>query len=151
MLFRNLERSAILTATVLITFFTTSSGALQPSDSYRARLSPMPTTPQTVSTITGKGEVQINLEGTTLTASGTFSGMSSDATSAHIHFGPPAQPGPVIHQLNFSAMKQGELSATINLSEDQRAALKSASLYIQIHSKTNPAGELRGWIFSNEQ
>ena len=151
MLYRNQELSAILTATVLIAFFTTSSGALQSSDGYRARLSPMPTTPQTASTITGAGEVRINLEGTTLTASGTFSGMSSDATSAHIHYGLPAQPGPVVHQLDFSAMTHGELSATIKLSQDQIAALKSASLYIQIHSKTNPAGELRGWIFRDEK
>lgn len=151
MLYRNRRVSAILTASVLITCFTTSSAALQSSNSYRARLSPMPTTPQTVSTITGGGEVRINLDGTTLTASGSFSGMSSDATSAHIHYGPPAQPGPVIHQLNFSAMSHGELSATINLSQDQIAALKSASLYIQIHSKTNPAGELRGWIFRDKQ
>jgi hypothetical protein len=137
----------VLTATALIFFSITSGAATQLGQSYRARLSPMPTTPQTVSTITGGGEVQLSLVGKTLTVLGGFSGMSSAATSAHIHNGPPAQPGPAIHQLNVSETVGGELSTTLDLSEEQISALRSNSLYIQIHSITNPAGELRGWVF----
>ena len=133
--------------TVLILYFVTSSNAAQLGHNYRARLSPMPTTPQTVSTITGGGEVQLTLIGKTLTVLGAFSGMSSAATNAHIHYGPPAQPGPVIHQLNFNENVSGEVSMTIDLSEDQISALRSNSLYIQIRSIKNPAGELRGWAF----
>ena len=114
---------------------------------YRARLSPMPTTPQTKSTITGAGEALATLSGTTLTLQGDFSGMSSAATMAHVHFGPPAQPGPVVATLEIAAQPSGALSASVELNVEQLRALAANSLYVQIHSESNPAGELRGWLF----
>lgn len=117
------------------------------SETYRARLSPMPVTPQTVDSITGQGEVILTLTGTTLNVTGNFSGMSSAATMAHLHNGPPAQPGPVVHRLEVTAAPAGEVTATLELTPEQVTALKQNALYVQIHSANNPAGELRGWIF----
>ena len=114
---------------------------------YRARLSPMPTTPQTVTTILGEGEVILTLNDNSLTVEGNFSGMSSAATGAHIHNGPPAQPGPVIHTLEVSQSTDGSVNGTLSLSEEQIEALSNNEFYIQIHSESNPAGELRGWVF----
>ncbi len=125
-----------------------SVSAVAQSGTYRARLSPMPTTPQTVTTITGEGEVILTLEGNTLTVSGNFMGMNSAATMAHVHNGPPAQPGPVVHQLEITKMPAGEISAVLELTDEQVTALKDNALYIQVHSETNPPGELRGWIFA---
>ena len=125
-----------------------SAGAVAQPDTYRARLSPMPTTPQTVTTITGEGEVILTLDGNTLTVSGSFAGMNSAATMAHLHNGPPAQPGPVVHTLEITKMPAGEISAVLELSDEQVTALHNNALYIQVHSETNPAGELRGWIFA---
>ncbi len=73
--------------------------------------------------------------------------MSSAATMAHVHFGPPAQPGPVVATLEIAAQTSGALSASIELSVEQLRALTANSLYVQIHSESNPAGELRGWLF----
>tara|TARA_Y100001970_G_scaffold198939_1_gene241993 strand:+ start:2632 stop:3081 length:450 start_codon:yes stop_codon:yes gene_type:complete len=123
------------------------SANIQAQEVYRARLSPMPTTPQTVTTILGEGEVILTLNGNSLTVEGNFSGMSSAATGAHIHNGPPAQPGPVIHTLEVSQSTEGELSGTLSLSDEQVAALSNNEFYIQIHSEGNPPGELRGWVF----
>lgn len=120
------------------------------TESYRARLSPMPTTPQTVDSITGEGEVFLSLEGNTLTVSGNFAGMSSVATAAHLHNGPPAQPGPAVHQLVVTAATGGEINGEIELTDEQVEALRANSLYVQIHSEGNPPGELRGWIFPRE-
>lgn len=114
---------------------------------FRARLSPMPTTPQTVDEITGEGEVILTLNGNTLSVEGTFTGMSSAATGAHLHNGPPAQPGPVVHTLNIDQASAGSISATLELTAEQVAALHDNALYIQVHSTNNPPGELRGWIF----
>ena len=120
---------------------------IQAQEVYRARLSPMPTTPQTVNTILGEGEVILTLNGNSLTVDGTFTGMSSAATGAHIHNGPPAQPGPVIHTLEVSQATNGSVNGTISLTEEQVEALINNEFYIQIHSESNPPGELRGWVF----
>ncbi len=125
-----------------------SVSAVAQSGTFRARLSPMPTTPQTVTTITGEGEVILTLSGNTLTVSGNFMGMNSAATMAHVHNGPPAQPGPVVHQLEITKMPMGEISAELELTDEQLTALTNNELYIQVHSETNPAGELRGWVFA---
>jgi hypothetical protein len=67
---------------------------------------------------------------------------------AHIHNGPPAQPGPVVAQLVVPASTAGEVTAELELSDELIEALKNNSLYIQIHSETNAPGELRGWVFA---
>lgn len=137
--------TASLICALVLTF---SAGAVAQSETFRARLSPMPTTPQTVTTITGEGEVILTLDGNTLTVSGNFTGMNSVATMAHVHNGPPAQPGPVVHQLEVTKMPAGEISAVLELTDAQVMALRNNELYIQVHSETNPPGELRGWIFA---
>ena len=130
---------------VPLAFFTVVANAQ--SEVFRARLSPMPTTPQTVNDITGEGEVILTLNGHTLTVTGQFKGMSSAATMAHIHNGPPAQPGPVAFQLQATADSAGTISGEMELSDDQIAILRANSYYVQVHSQNNPPGELRGWIF----
>ena len=137
--------TASLICALVLTF---SAGAVAQSETFRARLSPMPTTPQTVTTITGEGEVILTLDGNTLTVSGNFTGMNSVATMAHVHNGPPAQPGPVVHQLEVTQMPAGEISAVLELTDAQVTALRNNELYIQVHSETNPPGELRGWVFA---
>lgn len=134
-----------ITCTLALTF---SVSAVAQSETFRARLSPMPTTPQTVTTITGEGEVILTLNGNTLTVTGDFVGMNSAATMAHVHNGPPAQPGPVVHQLEVTKMTGGEISAVLELTDEQVMALHNNELYIQVHSETNPPGELRGWVFA---
>ncbi len=134
-----------ITCTLALTF---SVSAVAQLETFRARLSPMPTTPQTVTTITGEGEVVLTLNGNTLTVTGDFAGMNSAATMAHVHNGPPAQPGPVVHQLEVTKMTGGEISAILELSDEQVTALHNNELYIQVHSETNPPGELRGWVFA---
>ena len=134
-----------ITCTLALIF---SVSAVAQSETFRARLSPMPTTPQTVTTITGEGEVILTLNGNTLLVTGNFAGMNSAATMAHVHNGPPAQPGPVVHQLEVTKMTEGEISAILELSDEQVTALRNNELYIQVHSEANPPGELRGWVFA---
>ena len=123
------------------------STSVQAQEVYRARLSPMPTTPQTVTDITGGGQVILTLNGNALSVEGNFSGMSSATTMGHIHNGPPAQPGPVVHRLEVTAAPNGNISAELELTDEQVSALRNNELYVQIHSENNAPGELRGWIF----
>jgi alcohol dehydrogenase (cytochrome c) len=116
-------------------------------DSFRARLSPLAVDGQTFRTIKGVGEIQATLAGNRLTLRGTYGGMGSPATAAHLHVAAPGEQGPVAHPLQVSASREGDIEGTVELTDGQSAALRTQSLYIQIHSEENPAGELRGWIF----
>ena len=129
----------------------TSSGRVSAQvGSFRARLSPLPVSGRTVRTITGLGQVRATLDGNRLTVTGTYQGMSSPATAAHLHFGTPGRPGPLAQPLEVTTSPEGEVTGTAELTDQQVDALQAQSLYVQIHSEDNPAGELRGWIFSTE-
>ena len=124
-----------------------SSQASAQATSFRARLSPLPVNGRTVTSITGVGQVRATLSGTRLSVTGSFSGMSSPATAAHIHLGPPGRPGAVAQPLTVTNAAQGRISGTLDLTAAQVASLRSQSLYVQVHSEGNASGELRGWIF----
>tara|TARA_R110002167_G_scaffold6277_8_gene29072 strand:- start:12862 stop:13311 length:450 start_codon:yes stop_codon:yes gene_type:complete len=132
--------------TLALLILSSSYATAQDMNSLHGRLSPMPVTSATVKTITGQGQVTAKLNGTTLTIEGQFEGMSSSATMAHIHLGPKAVPGPVVLRLDVSAGSSGTISGSLSLSPEQVRALHAESLYVQIHSETNPEGELRGWL-----
>ncbi len=131
---------------IALLLFGSAGVSAQDMNSLHGRLSPMPVTPATVKSITGQGQVTAKLNGSTLTLTGTFEGMSSPATMAHIHLGPKAIPGPVILRLDVSNGVSGRISGSLTLTPEQVQALHAESLYIQIHSETNPEGELRGWL-----
>ena len=113
------------------------------SSLFRARLSEVPVTPQTYQTITGVGEVFASLNG-------TYEGMSSAATAAHIHNAPKAMNGPPIGAIEVTSAPSGEVSGSLELTAEQVQALQNEELYIVIHSENNPGGEIRGWLFPRE-
>jgi Cu/Zn superoxide dismutase len=135
---------------LLMLLSVTLSVASAQSNGFRARLSEMPVTPQTVNTITGVGEVFVTLNGTTISVNGTFEGMSSAASAAHVHNAPKAMNGPPIGALEATSMPNGQVSGELELTAEQVTALHNEELYIVIHSETNPGGELRGWLFAQD-
>jgi alcohol dehydrogenase (cytochrome c) len=114
--------------------------------SYRARLSPLPVDGRTFNAITGVGQVRATLSGSRLTLAGSYSGLSSPATGAHVHLARPGLRGPVAAALLVSYAPEGEISGTLALTDEQLSALRAQSLYVQVLSEGNPEGELRGWI-----
>jgi hypothetical protein len=120
---------------------------------WQARLSPNPTTFSTRDSITGLGEVNVMLQGNLLILRGQFYGLQGKATSAHLHQGAKAIPGPAIHEVDLQISgdgKQGAVQANLQLSDEQVQALKSESLYIQLSSEVAKDGNLRGWLLEVE-
>lgn len=101
----------------------------------------------TTDSINGSGEVSATLDGNQLELSGTFEGVSSPATAAHIHQGAPGQSGPVVFELEVSNATSGTVEGSAELSDEQVELLRDANFYVQIHTEDNPSGELRAWLW----
>jgi len=121
----------------------------QSAEAFKARLSPVPINISMMNTIAGSGALTATLQGKRLTIQGTFEGLRSPATTAQIHRGPKAIPGPAILDLKdftLSKAQKGTVSGTVELTPDQIADLRSGRLYVQIQSERAPDGNLWGWL-----
>ena len=118
----------------------------QSGEQFAGRLSRMPVDRATSPSISGGGEVRATLDGSALTVSATFAGMSSPATAAHLHRAPVARRGPVAFALDVPEAAAGRIEATIDLSDAQVDVLRDGRYYLLIHTENNPEGELRGWL-----
>jgi hypothetical protein len=80
----------------------------------------------------------------------TYSGLSANATAAHIHRAPAGTNGPV--QIDFTPLgftfgaQSGTFSKIILLSATQAADLLAGNLYVNIHNASFPGGEIRAQL-----
>jgi hypothetical protein len=92
-----------------------------------------------------------SLEGTTLTFSIKYKGLSGTATAAHIH-GPSPASGAVGVLINLAPYNggafgtSGTLSGRIQVTPAQRDMILSGLTYANVHTAVNAGGELRGQI-----
>lgn len=80
----------------------------------------------------------------------TYSGLTVNATSAHIHRAPAGVNGPVI--IDFAPLgftfgaQSGTFSKIILLNTSQAADLLAGNLYVNIHNANFPGGEIRAQL-----
>jgi len=119
----------------------------QTQQTFKARLSPVAVDTQLVSVITGHGAVSAVLAGPKLTVTGTFEGMHSAATVAHLHQSKATGvPGPAIHELTVEKAMGGAISGSADLTPAEVEALRKGLLYVMVHSTGAPDGNLWGWL-----
>jgi hypothetical protein len=98
--------------------------------------------PPTTSTATGTGSFTI---GTDKSVSGSLTVTGMEPTASHIHMAPAGKNGPVIVPFKqdgntFSAQPGATLT------DEQYAAFKAGGLYVNVHSKAFPGGEIRAQL-----
>jgi hypothetical protein len=95
---------------------------------------------------TGTFTATVSRSGTTgvITWRLTFSKLSGRAIAAHIHSGARGKAGPVIVPLCAPCRSGAHGRATVDASVLD--ALESGRSYVNVHTKKNPAGEIRGQI-----
>lgn len=115
-----------------------------------AALSANQENPPTTSTATGRGAVVVNPTTLEITGGISFTGVTPTTGGHHIHQAPSGQPtqnGGVIIALTLAP---GGGVATVPagtvLTAPQYAAFLAGELYFNIHSATNPGGDIRGQI-----
>jgi Cu/Zn superoxide dismutase len=74
----------------------------------------------------------------------SFSGLTGNAIAAHIHTGAPGTPGPVV--LALCGPCTSPASGTSNLTQAALDAIQAGNAYVNVHTPTNPGGEIRGQL-----
>lgn len=74
----------------------------------------------------------------------TFAKLTGAAAAAHIHIGKPGKAGNVMVAL-CGPCKNGQ-RGTANITNLQLRRIRAGSTYVNLHTKTNAAGEIRGQL-----
>jgi hypothetical protein len=82
--------------------------------------------------------------GTALNWQLSFSNLTGPGTAAHIHIGEPGKAGPVVVPLCTPCTSGA--TGTANINATVLAAILNGTAYVNVHTKTNPAGEIRGQV-----
>ena len=126
---------------------------------FGARLRPGQEVPPVVSD--GQGRVSFDVDGTTVAFKLHWEDLTSQATMAHIHCGATGVAGPVGVTLFMGAMgKDGNVRGTFNAPDPGNtcgwvtlaqalSAMVSGNAYVNVHSTSFTAGEIRGQLSQN--
>ena len=148
---------AVTAAAVLLTAASASAQEVRMG----AVLSPGQETPALLSGAVGTADVLVDVGARELTVTVRVFNLPTPSTAGHIHVGPEGVAGPII--LDFPNVPgrvndfvlSFRLSATalrpnpalgINNMEDAIQAIVGGNAYVNIHSTTNPGGEIRGQL-----
>jgi hypothetical protein len=122
------------------------------SEGYQAYLSPMPHNDAMHANFSGKGTAVVTLDRDTISLSGTFTGLASAATKAHVCLSKAAGiPGTPVFEVTVPNAVEGKMTGTFKLDKSQIADLQTGKLYIQIDSEKAPNGNLWGWLLTRHE
>ena len=99
--------------------------------------------PPVMTSASGVGAIMVAPDGS---VSGTITTTGVEGTMAHIHEAPMGQNGPVIVPFSKTADNVWSAPVGAKLTEAQLQSLKSGNLYLNVHSATNKAGEIRAQL-----
>lgn len=116
---------------------------------FHANLSGTQEVPPVVSSGTGFCNALRDQPQAKLNVTCTYQGLSSPATAAHIHLGPPGVNGPVVFTLSL-APSSPIVSTWSGLTPANIADLLAGNFYVNIHTQVFPGGEIRGQLLSGE-
>ena len=116
---------------------------------YDAALTPSAEVPPTKST--GSGEATVTLDTATreITWNVTFKGFSSAVTAAHIH-GPAAEGKNAGVVVPLGNAPTSPIHGSKKLTSEQEQQLEAGMYYINVHTKNNPSGAIRGQLMKAE-
>ncbi len=149
--------TALVNTTVMATARVTDTGGLpmanQPvlfsANQFGAALSGLNEAPIPVTTTAGTGALSFTYDPATqrLTYIGSVSGLTTNVSAAHIHTGTVGVPGSVLFPLTYVTSTNGATFAgVVTLTTASEALLYTGGLYVNVHTATNPGGEVRGNI-----
>ena len=112
-------------------------------DEIKVTLSGAQEVPPVATPASGTGVIVINPDGT---VSGAITTTGIAATVAHIHVGSASIVGRAIIPLVRTGENGWAVPAGAKLTDEQMNSYKAGELYVNVHSKANPVGEIRAVI-----
>jgi hypothetical protein len=134
--------SLILSALVCATAFAQTS-------TFGVVLSGNQETPPVTTSGSGNATVTLTEGHTSITVAMTIGRLTTPATLAHIHEGPAGVAGPIRLDLAPSTnLLNGRLNASYTIPKElgDQIAANPQNFYINLHTATNPGGEIRGQL-----
>ncbi|MEO0556653.1 MAG: CHRD domain-containing protein [Bacteroidota bacterium] len=101
------------------------------------------------------GIAKVFIDGTTITVSGSFTGLTSEYVASHIHRGAAGENGPVALTLTAGlSLDKTEGSwefanNTFTVTQALADSIANGLTYVNVHTTSNPAGEIRGQIVTS--
>jgi len=132
------------TATLMLAALAMTSPASAEKIAMKLNLTSASEVPPNDSTAKGTADVDFDTASKVLTWKVNYSGLTGPATMAHFHG--PAEPGKnagiMVPFKDVASGAQG--SAT--LTDAQAAALMDGKMYVNVHTKAHPGGEIRAQV-----
>ena len=116
--------------------------------SYKADLTGASEVPPTSSKATGSVTASYDTTSKKLTWSGTYSGLTGEATGAHFHG--PAEAGKIAGVAVPLPTAKTPLEGSAVLTDAQAADLADGKWYVNVHTAANPDGEIRGQVVKSK-
>ena len=135
-------RHSLLLAAFAVGFAGPASAAME---KFHATLTAGAEVPPSKST--GSGEANVTLDTATheVIYDVTFSGFSSAAVAAHIH-GPAAAGKNAGVVVPLGNAPKSPIHGTAKLTPEQEKQLSDGLMYVNVHTKNNPSGAIRGQL-----
>jgi len=139
-----IHRSSWLFAAAALMVAFVSNGAWAASiTEIKARLSGDQEVPPVTSEASGSASFLLRPDGS---ISGTVRTEHIEGVAAHIHDAAPGKNGPVVVPLMKKGAHEWVTPEGAKLKPEQVEALEHGDLYVNVHTKANPNGEIRGQL-----
>jgi hypothetical protein len=139
------DLKTIFASAALAATLASAGPALAEKMAMKATLNSASEVPVNDSKATGAAEIGFDTASKMLSWTITYSGLTGPATAAHFHG--PAEPGKNAGvAVPIPNIATSPAQGTATLTDAQAADLMAGKYYVNIHTATNAAGEIRGQV-----
>jgi hypothetical protein len=142
------KRQRALIPFIILLAFVNGGVALADATSFKVPLTGAQCVPPVDTTGSGTAELTYDPATRVVTWNISYTGLSSASTMAHFH-GPAAQgknAPPVIWLSTQGTPPANPMTGTATLTPDQAKQFSAGEWYVNVHSQSHPAGEIRGQV-----
>jgi len=106
-------------------------------------------TPPDSSKATGSAYALVDMGTDSVFVTGSYAGLTGASTLAHVHLANPGTAGAPLFPIYHSFAAKGAVHAVAKVSPADAVTISAGGSYVNVHTATYPAGEIRGQLINN--